>query len=229
MKTKRVGRPEGPNAGNAARRRKQLIDATVTSIAQHGLSATTLATVARASGLSQGTAVFYFKTKESLLSETFRHRMDDYRMAWRDAIAAAGEDPVDRIVDMTFASINPRLLSRDDLALWNAFWPEASRVDSLHAVFEEFEAERQLMLRSIFQEARALLEPTLWEPDIAAQAVETMVEGIWVRLHYSSAHMSIEDGLEAMARLLATIFPTRSDTIMAKATRLMADMGPGST
>lgn len=81
MKTKRVGRPEGPNTGNVARRRKQLIDATVKSIVEHGLSATTLATVARASGLSQGTAVFYFKTKETLLAETFRHRIDDYRMA----------------------------------------------------------------------------------------------------------------------------------------------------
>ncbi len=229
MKTKRVGRPEGPNTGNVARRRKQLIDATVKSIVEHGLSATTLATVSRASGLSQGTAVFYFKTKETLLAETFRHRMDDYRMAWRDAIETAGEDPVDRIVEMTFASIDPRLLSRDDLALWNAFWPEASRLDSLHAVFEEFEAERQLMLRGLFTEARALLEPTLWEPDIAAQAAETMVEGIWVRLYYSPTHMSVKEALETMARLLSTIFPTRSETIMAKAARLIADIGPDRT
>ena len=105
MNSVRVGRPKGEDLENARLRRKQLIDATVESIVDHGLSATTLATVARASGLSQGTAVFYFKTKDALLSEAFRYREEEYRTAWKQAVALANDDPVDRIVAMVFASL----------------------------------------------------------------------------------------------------------------------------
>ena len=93
-KVPRLGRPKGKNVENAHRRRKQLIDAVVSSIVENGLSATTFSTVARASGLSEGTAVFYFQNKETLLAAAFRDRMEKYRTAWRDALSAAGPDPV---------------------------------------------------------------------------------------------------------------------------------------
>ena len=83
MKNARVGRPKGRNEENTNRRRKQLIDAAVESIVEYGLSTTTFDTIAKAAGLSKGTAVFYFKTKDSLLYETFRYRMEEYRSNWR--------------------------------------------------------------------------------------------------------------------------------------------------
>ena len=103
----RVGRPKGEHTENANRRRKQLMDATIESIVEHGLSATTLATVAKASGLSQGTAVFYFKSKDALLVEAFRYRLEEYKSIWSDALSAAGSDPVDRIMALVFASLAP--------------------------------------------------------------------------------------------------------------------------
>lgn len=218
MKSARVGRPKGADIENANRRRKQLIDAAVSSIVEHGLASTTLATVARASGLSQSTAVFYFKTKEGLLSEAFRHRMEEYRATWMEAISAAGDDPVDRIVAMIFASLDPKLLTHNDLAFWNAFWPEASQSDSLHAIFEQFEAERNQIMRNLFEEASDQFQDSIWTPRDAAQAVETMVEGVWARLYFSAAHLSAREALVAVGLLLSTIFPGRSEIIMTRAT-----------
>ena len=218
MKPVQVGRPKGEDLENAILRRKQLIDATVASIVDHGLSATTLATVARASGLSQSTAVFYFKTKDALLSEAFRYREDEYRTAWKQAVASANDDPVNRIVAMVFASLDPKLLTRDNLAFWNAFWPEVSRLENLHGLSEQLDAERQQVMRNLFDDAGELLRNSIWTPETAAQMVETMVEGIWVRLHYSSAHMSIKEAYMTMGLLLSTIFPLRSDAIMKRAT-----------
>jgi TetR/AcrR family transcriptional regulator, transcriptional repressor of bet genes len=215
-----VGRPKGADLENSSRRRKQLMDAAVASIAEHGLSSTTLATVAKASGLSQGTLIFYFKTKEMLLAEAFQHRMEEYQQATRDAINEAGDDPVDRIIGATFAALGPEILSFNNLALWNEFWPEAARSQGLKTVFERIEAERQAMMRAIFEDARELLSGSAWTPEIAARAVETMIEGIWGRLYYSAAHISFKDAVQIMSLLLCTILPAHTEAIMKRANAL---------
>jgi AcrR family transcriptional regulator len=193
------------------------MDAAVASIVEHGLSSTTLATVARASGLSQGTAVFYFKTKEILLSETFRHRMEEYRITWLKAISDAGTDPTNRIIAMTFASLDPKLLTRDDLAFWNAFWPEAARSNNLNTVFKQIESERQTVMRDLFEDAAGALQGGIWCPKSAAQAVETMIEGVWARLYYSADHMTLEEARFIAGLLLCSMFPSQSTAIMEHA------------
>lgn len=216
-KTGRVGRPKGANVENANRRKEQLINAAVSSIVEHGLSATTLATVAQASGLSQSTAVFYFKSKEMLLSEAFRHRMEFYRTTWMEAVSQAGDDPVDRIIAMVFASLDPSLLTREDLAFWNAFWPQAAQSKTLSEFDERLQAERQDVLTGLFEEAGYLLEGSDWTPRIAAQAVETMVEGTWVRLYYSADHLSTGAAFLSMGVFLSRIFPEHRTEILARA------------
>jgi AcrR family transcriptional regulator len=67
------GRPRGEQVENTARRRRQFIEAAIDSIVERGMSSTTLATVAAGAGLSQGAAVFYFKSKDNLLLETLKY------------------------------------------------------------------------------------------------------------------------------------------------------------
>ena len=61
-------RPRKERKANADKRRQQLLEATLRSIIHNGLAKTTLATVAAEAGLSQGIAVFYFKSKAGLLA-----------------------------------------------------------------------------------------------------------------------------------------------------------------
>ena len=223
MKQSRVGRPRGENVENANRRRKQLIDAAIESIVENGLSATTLATVAKASGLSPGTAVFYFKSKDTLLYEAFRSRLDEYRKTWTDSLSSAGPDPVERIATLMFASMDSKLLTQHDMAFWNSFWPEASRNANLNAVFEQFDAERQAVLRSLCDDAEEFMAGTIWTPKTVAQTLETFIEGVWIRLYYSSEHMSAREARIAAGTLLSTMFPSRADEIMKKANEPVND------
>ncbi len=219
----RVGRPKGENVENAKRRRKQLIDAAVESIVEHGLSATTLATVARASGMSQSAAVFYFKSKESLLYETFLFRLDEYRNAWMDALAAAGSDPVDKLVSVVLASLDPQLLTHQNLAFWNSFWPDAARNRNLNEVSERYDAERQEVQMSLCLEAEPFITGEVWTPTLVAHALEALTDGIWSRLHYSPDYMSAEDAVEVAATLLSAIFPSRAESIVKSAEKVVSD------
>jgi TetR/AcrR family transcriptional repressor of bet genes len=73
-----LAKPRKERKANADKRRLQLLDATLRSIAINGLSKTTLATVAAEAGLSQGVAVFYFKSKTGLLTEALREHYQRY-------------------------------------------------------------------------------------------------------------------------------------------------------
>lgn len=217
MTKARVGRPKGENTENANRRRKQLMEAAIESIVEHGFSATTLATVAKASGLSQGTTVFYFKSKDTLLAETFRYLMEVNRVVWTDAIASAGSDPIDRIMVLAFAMIDPQVMTRQNLILWNSFWSEASRNVSLAEMSERFDAERLGVQLSLCEDAKELISGTIWTPKTVAHTLESMTEGIWIRLFYSPDYMTVMDARMAMGTVLSSIFPSRTEDIMKRA------------
>lgn len=222
----RLGRPPGRNVENADRRRRQIIDAVVRSIVENGLSATTFTTVAQAAGLSQGTAVFYFQNKETLLAAAFRDRMEKYRMAWMDALSSTGPDPVDRIVAMIFGSLDPELLTCQELAFWNSFWPEAAKYRDMNKAMEQVQVERQDILVALCEDASKLFASPVWTPKIAAQAIENMVEGVWSRLYYAADDMSIREARISVGALLSSIFPSREPDIMRHATEVDGECNP---
>lgn len=67
-----------PRTLPAEQRRKQLIEATITSISKAGISGTTLTAVTKEAGLSMGLVNFHFKTKEILLTETLSFLAEEH-------------------------------------------------------------------------------------------------------------------------------------------------------
>lgn len=133
MEPKRVERPEGEDEKGSERRRRQLIGAAFASVVEHGLASTTRAIVARASDLSQGAAVFHFKTREMLRSGAFRYRTEAHRAANLTAVEAAGDGPADKLVAMILAARDPNRLMRDNHAFRNAVWPRTARKTQIMA------------------------------------------------------------------------------------------------
>ncbi|MDA9180435.1 TetR family transcriptional regulator, partial [Emcibacteraceae bacterium] len=66
-------------------RKRQLIEAAITSIAKRGLGDTTLAHVSQSAGLSQGIINLHFTNKENLLYETLNFIRDEYEKNWQSA------------------------------------------------------------------------------------------------------------------------------------------------
>lgn len=217
MTAPRVGRPKGENTDNTNRRRKQIMDAAIKSIVENGFSATTLATVSKASGLSQGTTVFYFKNKKSLLLETFSYRLKEFRAYWMDALSTAGPDPVDRIMVLIFASTSAQILTRQNMIFWNSFWNEASINTSIAEMSNRYDAERLGLLLSLCEDAKDQIKDTIWTPKIVAHTLETMTDGIWSRMYFSPDYTNIKDARMALGTVLSSVFPSRTEDIMARA------------
>lgn len=200
---------------NAARRRSQLIDAALRSIAKNGLAGTTLATVAKEAGLSQGVAVFYFQTKEGLLAAALERHYERYQANWQAAREAAADEPAARLAALVGADFAPAVCAREAQIVWHAFWGEASARPLYKQIATRFDSARSEALE---QETRALLAELGRDPGEAralAAGIEALTDGLWLQIYLASG---ITDPAEARAvtgRFLVALFPERAAAFAA--------------
>jgi phenylpropionate dioxygenase-like ring-hydroxylating dioxygenase large terminal subunit/AcrR family transcriptional regulator len=106
--------------------RAKLIDATIESIHRHGLSRTTLASVAEIAGTSASIINFHFKSKDALLLSTLESVADSFASVWRAALHSAPDDAARRLCALVDASFAPANRDVRKLSVWNAFWGDAA-------------------------------------------------------------------------------------------------------
>jgi AcrR family transcriptional regulator len=197
-------KPRKQRAENAARRSLQMVEATLRSVARNGLNATTLASVSREAGLSQGVAVFYFESKDRLLAAAFRHHYETYAENWREAIEAAADEPAARLAAVIRADFSPVVFNREALAVWYAYWGEATARPIYAEISKEFDAERNLAVGAICAELAG------WPLDQGretATAIDAMTDGLWLRAHLSQDWRGPDEPLGLTARALARLLP----------------------
>ncbi len=184
-------------------RRRQLLDAARRSILRHGLAKTTLATVAQEAGLSQGVAVFYFKSKGGLLTETLRDLYQGYEDHWKAALLQAGQDPQARLMALLDADLQPAACGPDVLPLWFAFWGELRFSETYEAVAEAYDDRRRHALSEVWE--------SVLPPERAAEAgqmaewMDTLTDGYWQRLHLAPGQFDRADALAATRQLLVRL------------------------
>ncbi len=214
------GRPRGEQTENADRRRRQLVEAAIHSIVHLGMSATTLATVSASAGLSQGVAVFYFKSKENLLIETLRHHYHEYDDHWHKALADAPDDPLEKLMALVFADVDPKICNTRNLTLWNSYWGEAVARPKFAEICEAYDRVRYETLIGFCEAAAPMMVGPYWTPVTVADVLDTMTDGMWTRMHVTPGFMALETGRMLLARFLATVYPSRADRILAHAESL---------
>lgn len=105
-------------------RRKQLIEATISSIAKRGLGNTTLSHISQSVGLSQGMVNLHFTSKENLLNETLNSLRDEYEQVLQSALKKADDDPASKLAALLKADYKATVTDPKKLAVWFAFWGE---------------------------------------------------------------------------------------------------------
>ena len=119
-----------PKVGMEPIRRRQLIEATIASIYEHGFADATVSRISNAAGVSTGIVHHYFDGKGDLLEATMRWLMSDLRnqVVRRMAAAKTPRERLQAIIDGNFA---PEQFSRPAVTAWLAFWAQASHNDAL--------------------------------------------------------------------------------------------------
>lgn len=212
-------RPRRERTENAARRREQLVDAALRSIVRNGLPGTTLATVAREAGLSQGVAVFYFKTKEALLAAALESHYQRYEANWRAALQASSGSAAERLAALVRSEFQPQVCSREAQIVWHAFWGEASARPLFNEIAHRYDAERADALSLATAALLADLGRDTAEARALAAGIEGLTDGLWLQIYLSNGVTEADEALAISARFLAALFPERAGVFRAMAQR----------
>jgi hypothetical protein len=99
--------------------------------------------------------------------------------------------------------------------LWHGFWGEATARPMFAAISESYDRERGGVLREQCETAAALLDPAVWTPATLALGIDSLSDGLWLRMHLEPDSMDHAAALRVMGRALAAAFPSRRDGILA--------------
>ena len=187
-------------------RQVQLIKATIRSIAKHGLSVITMATVAKEAGLSQGIINLHFNSKERLLEETLRSVVDEYRDAWRKALGSNSDSAAEKLNALIAVDFDKQICQRNKLAVWFAFWGESRSRLTYRKIYAERGREYKQVLANLFEEIIKQGGYDACAQHIAIGLV-AMHAGLWLDLLLSPAEMNREQAREISLSYLRDVFP----------------------
>ena len=204
-------KPRKERKENADKRRQQLLDATLRSIVINGLSKTTLATVANEAGLSQGVAVFYFKSKTGLLTEALKEHYARYQDNWTKALAKAGSDPLDQLIALIKADFAPSICNAEALSVWFAYWGEQKFTPQYAEVSVEFDQRRAEAIQNVCH----LLLNNSSERDVdrVANWIDTLTDGYWQKLHVFPNSIRRKEAIAETLDFTGKLLPEYADRI----------------
>ncbi len=219
--------PKTRRAQAKVERRQALIDATIRSITDYGLSGTTIAKVTEIAGTSIGLANFYFENKERLFEATLQHLADEERSVWQKLNDDDALTPAERLVALLDARFHPKVCNRQTLAVWFAFWGDAGARDIYRRVVEALDDERLNATVAIIQSLAVDANSPHRDPVQTALGLEAFYDGLWLNhLLYPAEFKRLGCRQRALDHL-AALFPAHVSGLQTVASR--APGGPERT
>lgn len=188
-------------------RRAQLIEATIDSIAKHGLLGTTMTTVTRIAGLSLGIINFHFQSKDNLLAETLRFLAEEHHHRWKAQLEKGGLTSAEKLMAIVDAHFHPKICNRRKLTVWFGFYGEAANRKTYRSLVEEIDSER-------WQVSVALLKKISDEggyedvdPEAVARNLEALYDGFFLNILMYPDVFSRDDAKQRIREFLAQTCP----------------------
>ncbi len=157
-------------------RRRQLIEATLRVIEEHGFQGTTIGRISQASGLSTGIVSHYFGGKQGLLEATMRHLLTELRNDLQRFKGRYPDTPQGRlqaIVDANFSGVQTQSKSA---RTWLIFWSQAAHLPDLARL-------QRINERRLFSNLVHNLKPLLPTASVrgTAHTIAALIDGFWLR------------------------------------------------
>jgi len=188
--------------------RQRLLEATMAVIASEGLSGVTMAKVAEQAGLSRGIGNFHFQSKEQLLLETLRSIYQEFDDSWRHIVADDGRSPVDKLKAIVETTLMPPIASKKKLAVWLAFWGEASSRKTYLEICATYDREWDAAIEDIFRKMAGVdFNSHGMSIGKIAQSLTAMMDGFWIEYLIAGDRYTPRDAINACYAYLASFFP----------------------
>lgn len=198
--------PQTPSKAQR-KRRAQLIDSTISTIAEHGLSNLTLTKVASRADLTAAMVNFHFTNKEALLSATLLHLYEEYEAAVAEAEATAEGDPAKALEALVDLHFDPVVSEPRKIAVWYAFWGEVRARADYMAICGNRDAEQERLMTEL---CRAVIERDGYahlDADAVAAGLGGLLEETWQSFLLDDSASERHERQRLAKAYLRSVFP----------------------
>jgi TetR/AcrR family transcriptional repressor of bet genes len=199
-----------------AERRQQLIDATIECIARFGLSGTTMGKVTEIAGVSIGLANFHFESKDRLFEAMLKHLADEQRSLWQSRVQGPDRGSHELLQAIIESRFHPTICSRKKLAVWFAFYGDASAREIYRKAVGDMDDERLEASVAIITEMIADAGYAQIDPVETVLSIEAFWDGLWLNMLLYPAEYRRAVCQQRAMNVIATFFPKHFDPAPAK-------------
>jgi len=192
------------NVGTADKRREQMLRAALQVIVERGYAESRIADVAERAGTSPALVIYYFKTKDQLLTEAMRFSEDTWYEAGTRRMeqipTAAGK--LEEIVAMCClpeADTEPET----SWVLWLDLWSQAARHPEVAIVRRKFDERWRALIRSLVVAGQESGEFGPVDPDDFAVLMSSLLDGLAVQIALVDQVVDASRAFELTMRLIA--------------------------
>jgi AcrR family transcriptional regulator len=174
---------QAEGVGTADQRREQMLRAALEVIAERGYAETRIADVAERAGTSPALVIYYFKTKDQLLTEAIRYSEDRWYEAGTRRMAAI-PTAAGRMEEIVAMSCLPEADAEpgSSWSLWLDLWAQAARHPEVAGVRQKFDERWRDTICSLVVEGQESGEFGPVNPDDFAVVLSALLDGLAVQI-----------------------------------------------
>ncbi len=194
----------GDSAGTADQRREQMLRAAIEVIEDRGFPETRIADVAKRAGTSPALVIYYFKTKDQLLTEALRYAEDTWYEAGTARMAGIGT-AAGRLEELVAMTCLPEADTQTvgSWLLWLDLWAQSVRLPEVAGVRQKFDERwRETIIAQVLagQEAGEF-GPV--DPDDFAVSLSALLDGLAIQIALGDPSVTPGRAFELSMRFVA--------------------------
>jgi phenylpropionate dioxygenase-like ring-hydroxylating dioxygenase large terminal subunit/AcrR family transcriptional regulator len=185
-----------------------LIQATVTAIAQHGLSGLTSAKIAAIAGHTAASVNFHFGGKEALLLATLREVSEEFAEVMATVQAESGGDDLQWLLGIVDASLSRRLSESRRVAVWYAFLAESNARKDYQSICGDRDEAYVRTVTTLCRRLIAARGEGAWpDADAVALGLTGLIDQHWQGILFAGDGYDREAARRQCRGYLCSVFP----------------------
>lgn len=185
-------------SGTATRsrdRHQEIVEAAARVITERGLAETRIADIAEQAGVSPGLILYYFESKDRLLSEALTYANDQFylRMSREIRRIRSAREQLRRLIDLSVPGYLPEYGRLDEWALWIEVWVRALRDAEMAKDREVLDQRWRSQIAEIIRTGQASGEFTSTVPaEELALRLACLIDGLAIQVVMNDSQVTAE-------------------------------------
>ena len=194
----------GAVADTADQRRGQMLRAAIEVIEERGFPETRIADVAARAGTSPALVIYYFKTKDQLLTEALRYAEDTWYEAGTRRMAAipSAAGRLEELIAMNFL-VEVEGEPTSSWLLWLDLWAQSVRLPEVASVRQKFDERWRETIIELVVAGQEAGEFGPVDPDDFAVALSALLDGLAIQIALKDPAVSANRGFDVGMRFAA--------------------------